>query len=175
MNRIAALALLCLFTAVSGRADDALVGASKDAKSKRKKSTTKVITNADVKKSKGVLIDSKAAEQALPPAPPGEIEQFEAARRDKAARDVKITALQQRIAEGEKELAAIEQSYYEESDFTVRDTAIVRRFNEAKGRLDQARKDLEALRPPATDDAGSGTVIPPVSPAPPPRAGAPTP
>ncbi|HLE55794.1 MAG TPA: hypothetical protein VJB15_01790, partial [Rhodothermia bacterium] len=32
-----------------------VVSAAKDAKAKRKKSTTKVLTNADVKKSKGVI------------------------------------------------------------------------------------------------------------------------
>ena len=33
-------------------ADDSLVDAAKEAKAKRKKSTTRVLTNADVKKSK---------------------------------------------------------------------------------------------------------------------------
>ncbi|HYC89780.1 MAG TPA: hypothetical protein VEO54_11255, partial [Thermoanaerobaculia bacterium] len=46
-----ALALLLLLLA----ADDTLVDAARDAKARRKKSTTKVLTNADVKKSKGKI------------------------------------------------------------------------------------------------------------------------
>lgn len=146
MKRLAWFLLLCAVTAASGRADDPLVDASKDAKTKRKKSTTKVITNTDVRKSKGTLIDTGATAEPLPPAAPGMIEQHEAARQARAALAAKTALLEKQIALIEKDLAAIEQSYYDENDLRRRDTEIVRRFAETKQRLDEARAQLAVAK-----------------------------
>lgn len=148
MKRLAVFFLLCVVTAFAGRADDALVNASKEAKSKRKKSSSKVITNADVKKSKGTLIDSGVAASPLPPAEPTLAEAHAARQQVKAITDARIATLQKAIELLEKELAAIEQSYYDENDFKKRDTEIVQRFNETKGKLDEAKGALAALLPP---------------------------
>jgi hypothetical protein len=147
MKRLALFVLLCAVTAASGRADDSLVDASKDAKSKRRKSTTKVITNADVKKSKGTLIDTKASQVPIAPAEPGLVEQYEAAKQVKAINDAKIVALENEVATFEKELAAIEQSYYDENDLRKRDTEIAKRFAATKVKLDAARAALAELKP----------------------------
>jgi hypothetical protein len=147
MKRLAVFFLLCVVTATSGRADDSLVDASKNAKSKRKKSTTKVITNADVKKSKGTLIDTKASQVPIAPAEPGLVERYEAAKQIKTINDAKIAVLEKDVATFEKELAAIEQSYYDENDLRKRDTDLTRRFAETKAKLDAARGALAALKP----------------------------
>jgi hypothetical protein len=145
MKRLAVFFLLCVFTAAAGRADDKLVDASKDAKSKRKKSTTKVITNKDVKKSKGTLIQTDAQQTKLPPVDAAKKKQ-EAAKRQQALNELQIAALEKQVTALTKDLNAIEQSYYDENDFKKRDTDIVRRFDETKRKLDQARYALAVLQ-----------------------------
>lgn len=152
MKRLALFFLLCVVTAVAGRADDTLVDASKTAKAKRKSSTTKVITNADVKKSKAKLIDSKAAQSPVPPQGPGMVETYEAAKEAQRIADAKVAATEEEIAKLEKELAAIEQNYYEENDLQRRDGEIVRRFNDTKTKLDAARATLAQLKPVETQE-----------------------
>ncbi|HVE69899.1 MAG TPA: hypothetical protein VNI54_00920 [Thermoanaerobaculia bacterium] len=128
------LALLLAFLA----ADDTLVDAAKDAKEKRKKSTTKVITNADVKKSKGRIATTPnvTAEPVKPE--PTLMEKHTAAKTAERALAEKRAASDATIAALEKELAAIEQQYYNENDLNRRDTEIVTRFNDVKARLDAA-------------------------------------
>ncbi|HEX8410451.1 MAG TPA: hypothetical protein VF883_16420 [Thermoanaerobaculia bacterium] len=122
-------------------ADDTLVGVAKDAKEKRRKSTSKVITNADVKKSKGKVQTTNA-----PTTPvvrePSLMEKHQATRAAAAAAAAHKAKYETVIAQLEKELAAIEQSYYNENDLTRRDTQLVARFNDVKTKLDAARKAL---------------------------------
>lgn len=124
-------------------ADDTLVGVAKDAKEKRRKSTSKVITNADVKKSKGKVQTTNA-----PTTPvvrePTLMEKHQAARAAEAAAAAHKAKYETVIAQLEKELAAIEQSYYNENDLAKRDTLLVPRFNDVKAKLDAARKELAA-------------------------------
>lgn len=140
-----ALALLLLTTAVA--ADD-LIEVAREAKAKRKKSTTKVITNADVKKSKGKLVET-----AVPPLPAdaapqqSSAEKHEAAKKSHAERERKLAAAQQNVAALEKALAAIEQKYYDENDLDRRDKVIVKEFAETKAKLDAARQELAAAQP----------------------------
>jgi flagellar motility protein MotE (MotC chaperone) len=121
----------------------ALVEASKEARAKRKGSTTKVITNDDVKKSDKKKIIKTPGEAA--PVEPSKtlMEKHEAERTARLVREEKLKVLNEHIAVLEKELAKLEQSYYEANDLNYRDTVIVKRFNETRAKLDDARKQLE--------------------------------
>jgi hypothetical protein len=121
-----------------------LVDAAKANKAKRKNSTTKVLTNADVKKSKAKIVETK-----VPAAPvvrePTLMEKHVATKAAKADADAKRAATEELIGELEIELSAIEQRYYEENDLNRRDTEIVKRFNDVKKRLDEAKAALAQL------------------------------
>lgn len=151
MKRLLLAVLLIASVAFTGTMwGDDLVEAAKAAKAKRKKSTTKVITNADVKKAKSKLIENKTAEAPVEPLPDeSSLEKQARERRERAAADVKLAAAKATVTEFEKELAAIEHKYYEENDLDRRDTELVRRFNDVKAKLEAARKELEVLEPPA--------------------------
>ncbi len=124
----------------------ALVDASKNAKEKRKKSSTKVITNADVKKSKGKLAEKPATTSTAEPAPAESLtEKHEADRKKRLETDAAKAVLDKQVADLEAKLAAVEQSYYEENDLNRRDTEIVRRFAHVKKQLEAARAAREAL------------------------------
>lgn len=140
------IALALLLTTATAAAGDDVVKVAKEAKEARKKSTTKVITNEDVKKSKGTLIETSATSQPAGESQPGLVEAHDAAYRARIAAEPKIAAAEKVLAGLEKELAAIEQSYYEENDLDLRDTEIVKRFNVMKVRVDAAREDLDALK-----------------------------
>lgn len=141
------LVVLVLALAESGD-KSSLVEASKDAKAKRKTSTTKVITNADVKKSKGVLIERKNAGLAAPvEKTPTRTEKYEADRKARIAAEERLRLLNETIAQLQSEVAKIEQSYYEENDLNRRDTEIVKRFNETKKKLDEALAERDVLLP----------------------------
>ena len=137
-----ALALLIALGGVAAAlpADDLkdVVDAAKESKAKRKKSTGKVITNADVKKSKG-----KIATTNVPNTPiekqPSIVEQQEAKRAADKIASERRAKYDKLVADLEKELAAIEQAYYDENDLTKRDTEIVKKFNDVKAKLDAAR------------------------------------
>ena len=125
----------------------ALVDASKDAKSKRKTSTTKVITNADVKKSKGKLIEKPG--QKLPPVKPEPTlaEKAEAERAARLEHEAKLSEVTARVKTLEAELAKIEQAYFEENDLDRRDGVVAKQFEDVKIKLDAARIELAALNP----------------------------
>jgi hypothetical protein len=140
MKRLILIATLCLATAALAFAGD-LTKAAKDAKSKRKRSTSKVLTNADVKNSKGKIAETPNLPETVE-RQPTMTEQHEARKAaDKAAEERRATQAQS-IADLEKELAAIEQQYFEENDLDRRDTEIVKKFNDAKARLDVARAQV---------------------------------
>ena len=125
----------------------AVVDASKAAKEKRKKSSTKVITNSDVKKSKGKLSQTPGTAGEVPPAPESLVEKHEADRKARIENDAKRIVLEKEVADLERELARIEQSYYDENDLNRRDTVITARFAETKAKLDAAKKELDAVTP----------------------------
>ena len=139
MRSLALILVMCLGTAAL--AGD-LTNAAKGAKDKRKKSTSKVITNADVKKSKGKVAETPNVAPAVEKEPTL-TEKHEA---QKAANKVASEARakqEQLIAQLEKELAAIEQQYYDENDLNRRDTEIVPKFNAVKAKLDAARTPVQ--------------------------------
>ena len=128
-----------------------LVQASKDNGGARKKKLRKVITNADVKKSKGKLIvlPAKPGEAvATVPGPPskGLLEQQNENRKARLNAERQLSEADGRVKSLEKELARIEQSYYDEADPSRRDSAIGPRFIQTKRQLDDARKQLADAR-----------------------------
>ena len=143
------LLLAVLLIAVTSAFGDDLVDAAKAAKAKRKKSTTKVITNADVKKAKATLAENKPPEIPIEAAPAeSSLEKQARERKAQTAADLKLHAAEKTLAEFEKELAAVEQKYYEENDLDRRDKELVRKFNDVRAKRDAAKKELEALLPP---------------------------
>ncbi|HET7437601.1 MAG TPA: hypothetical protein VFN10_23050 [Thermoanaerobaculia bacterium] len=128
---------------------DDLVAAAKANKAKRKASTTKVITNADVKKSKGTVIELKGDKPAAAPLGPSSIEKQEAERRAREANAIRLDAATKKVAELEKQLAQLEQKYFEENDPDVRDRVIRKQFDDVKAQLDAVRQERDALTPPA--------------------------
>lgn len=162
MKRLLLAVLLIAATAAFG---DDLVDAAKAAKAKRKKSTTKVITNTDVKKAKAKLAEHKPPEIPIEAAPTeSSLEKQSRERLAQTAADVKLAAARKALAEFEKELAAVEQQYYEENDLDRRDKDLVRRFNDVKAKRDAAQKDLEALMPPSPDTQQSDSQPTPLQP-----------
>lgn len=139
MKPLALILALCLGTAAL--AGD-LTDAAKGAKTKRKKSTSKVLTNADVKKSKGKVVDTPNLSPEVKKEP-SMLEQYEAKRAAEKAASAARAEREKLIAGLEKELAALEQSYYEENDLNRRDTEIVRKFNDVKAKLDAARAQAQ--------------------------------
>lgn len=123
-----------------------VIDAAKAAKAKRKSGSARQLTNEDVKKSKGRIIERK--ESAADPkieVKPSEIEVLTAARAERAALETAHAAAKERVELLQKELLAIEQRYYEEPDLDLRDGEITRRFAAAAANLKAAQADLDAL------------------------------
>jgi hypothetical protein len=140
------IALLIFALAQTSGDTTALVQAAKESKAKRKTSgTRKVITNADLAKSKGKVIQRKPED--LKPLPPVEslVEKHEADRKAKALYDEKMRVLEETIGALEKEVAAIERAYFEAHDLDYRDKEIVAKFTEVKAKLDAATAERDAL------------------------------
>ena len=153
-----AIALL-LFTAAAygadggsaAKEDSALVKAAKASRTKKKKATRKVITNADVKKSRGKLTllpgKSEHHDPAATPAPAkSEIVQFEEKRSATEAANKRVADAEATVKSLAAELARIEQNYYETNDPNYRDTTIKERFEQTKRQLEDARKALAEAR-----------------------------
>ncbi|HEX8252305.1 MAG TPA: hypothetical protein VF846_04075 [Thermoanaerobaculia bacterium] len=147
-----ALVFACAASAVS--ADDAqrannranVLDTAKAAKAKRKKSTGKVITNADVKKSKGSVVMTNQAQAPLEiAAEESLVDKQESMRKERATYDTKYAAAKAIVDALQKELAALEQQYYEENDLDRRDREIVRRFEETRKKLALATSELEGV------------------------------
>lgn len=130
--------------ALAAFASDDLVEAARDAKAKRSKSTTKVITNADVRKAKTRIATPSAPSTPVQPEP-SLLEKHAATREAGRIASERKASAARAVAVLEKELAAIEQRYYEENDLNRRDTEIVKRFNDTKAKLDAALGELAAL------------------------------
>ncbi|MBK5258658.1 MAG: hypothetical protein JJE51_03635 [Thermoanaerobaculia bacterium] len=126
-----------------------LVDASRGAKAKRKKSSTKVITNADVKKSKGKLIvispsklDEPLAEEKKTPT----LAEQEGQRRLRFTASERVATAEKNASELEAEINRLEQRFYEENDPEYRDNVIQKKFTEAKRQLDDAQRELGNAR-----------------------------
>lgn len=124
-----------------------VVSAAHDAKVKRRKSSTKVITNKDVKKSKGKLIELPKSDKPVANASsvPTLAEQDANYRQRKDANE-HLAAAQKKVDGLQKELDAIEQRYYEENDPNYRDNVIQQRFQQTKRQLEEAQHQLADAR-----------------------------
>jgi hypothetical protein len=138
MKPTALLLALCFGMAALAFGDD-LVSAAKTSKAKRKKSTTRVLTNNDVMKSKGTIATTPNVEGEPAKPEPTLMEKHETAKAADRVLTEKRAASDKLIADLEKDLAAIEQLYYAENDLNRRDTELVKRFNDVRARLEAAR------------------------------------
>lgn len=149
MKRILILVILLAATASWAGDTSKLVEVGKANKPKRKASTTKVITDKDVKKSKGKLIVLPA--KPLPPAAkpaagPGAIAQQDARHHSRVEVQSRIDTATKNVSQLEKQLETTEQRYYEENDPSHRDDVIRNKFAETKRKLEGARKELADAR-----------------------------
>jgi hypothetical protein len=130
------------------KSTDGLVKAAHDAKSKRKKSTTKVITNKDVKKAKGslVVLPAKEEKPAAKVEKPMTIADQDKLLKQRREANEHLDVAQKKFDGLQKELDTIEQSYYAENDPNYRDTVIQKRFDQTKKQLDTAREELANAR-----------------------------
>jgi hypothetical protein len=132
--------ILLLASAVAHAEDTDLVKASK------KVPAGTVITNDSVKKN---ATASSGAAGAAPPAlviPKGALEVQAEQKRLRDAADSRVHDGEAAVTKLEKELAAVEQSYYDESNPDVRDREITRRFAVTGKKLETAKKELTVAR-----------------------------
>jgi len=120
------------------------VKAANEAKAKRTATKPKVITNADVKKSKSKL--TVTAVPATPDAPKPKAPTEDAVYRARKEASARVAAAEKRVAELSKSLDIVEQSFYAENDPNYRDDVIKKRFEQTKRQLDGARKELADAR-----------------------------
>ncbi|HEX7151831.1 MAG TPA: hypothetical protein VF618_10115 [Thermoanaerobaculia bacterium] len=129
------------------RPTDDLVAAARAAKPKRKGSTTKVITNADVQKAaakgtKGPKGKAPAASAAVS----NPTRDHEAKQKAKAESDAYLKKLEVKVTDLETALIDVEQRYYDEDDPARRDDVIKREFELKKTELALARRELDSAR-----------------------------
>ncbi len=128
-----------------------LVRAARLGKANRK-IPTKVLTNADVKKSKGKLAVTSPPPLPADATPKPEtdkrtpLERQDAQYHARNSADERLIADQKKVDSLERDLASIEQSYYEEKDLNRRDDVIQKRYAQAKRQLEDARKQLADAR-----------------------------
>jgi hypothetical protein len=148
MKRLFVL-LFCVAAAAAAADDSPLVKAAKANGGPKRKTTKKVITNRDVKKSKGKLAELPTKPDPVPvPAGPvkGSLQKQDDQRRAQAVTLQRVATAQTKVNDLEKELLRLEQAYYEAADPNYRDTQIQDRFNQTKRQLEDARKELADAR-----------------------------
>ena len=144
-----ALLVLLLVAATVHAEDSPLVKAAKATRAPKKKSTKKVITNADVKKSGGkvtVLPPDKKGAATASVQTKGPLTKYEEQQRAADAAAKRVALAEATVTRLQSELDRIEQTYYESNDPNYRDTAIKDRFEQTKRQLDDARKNLSDAR-----------------------------
>jgi len=141
-------AIAIFLIAVAGFADDSPLVKAAKANGGPKKSKTKVITNADVKKSTGKIATTPAAATSTAPAAPAPMTVADQDKllHDRAAAQKHTDAAQAKVNDLDKELDRLEQAYYAENDPNYRDKTIAERFEQTKKQLESARKDLAEAR-----------------------------
>lgn len=126
---------------------DDLVKSAKTAKVTRRKSATKVITNKDVKKSKGKLIELPKSDKPVAKTTGVKtVAEQDVDYRQRREANEHLAAAQKKVDALQKELDAIEQRYYEENDPNYRDNVIQQRFQQTKRQLEDAQRELADAR-----------------------------
>ena len=158
MKRIFIIAMLCLVPPFvmaeekdPPKKPDPLIEAARAAKAKRKNPSSKVITNKDVKKSKGklIVIDSaepEGAEKTPPVSTQSSLEKQDERYKARLEAEEHLAESEKNVADLQKELELIEQRYYEANDPNYRDTVLQERFAQAKRQLEDARAELADVR-----------------------------
>ena len=141
-------AIVIALIATAAFADDSPLVKAAKANGGPKKSTKKVITNADVKKSSGKLTTLPPAATSTAPAaaPKMSVADQDKLLHDRAAAQKRTDAAQAKVNDLDKELDRLEQAYYAENDPNYRDKTIAERFEQTKKQLDAARKELAEAR-----------------------------
>lgn len=140
------LLIMTIFAAAMLHADDSpMVKAAKANGGAKKPMPKKVITNADVKKTKGKLVELPSSKPVATVAAVdnrGPLEKQDDEFHAREAADARLAKAQKKVDDLQKELRRIEDAYYAENDPNYRDSTIVPRFNQTKNQLDVARKEL---------------------------------
>jgi hypothetical protein len=118
-------------------------------KAATKKPTRNPITTASVKKT-ALKSGSSKSTPATPAMPKSALVIQAEQNYARASAAKRVADAEAAVALYEKQLAEIEQSYYDANDPDHRDQEITRRFKAAKGKLETARKELAAAQPPST-------------------------
>jgi len=136
--------IVIFLIATAGFADDSPLVKAAKANGGPKKSTKKVITNADVKKSSAKVATAPVAatSTAVPAAPPMTVADQDKLLHDRAIAQKRADAAQAKVNDLNKELDRLEQAYYAENDPNYRDKTIAERFEQTKQQLESARKEL---------------------------------
>jgi hypothetical protein len=137
-------AIVIFLTVAAAFADDSPLVKAAKANGGPKKSTKKVITNADVKKSSGKVTTVPAAAKSPTPVatPPMTVADQDKLLHDRAAAQKRTDAAQAKVNDLDKELDRLEQAYYAENDPNYRDKTIAERFEQTKKQLESARQEL---------------------------------
>ena len=149
MKKIFVIAMLCAAAVMAQEKpeDSPLVKAAKASGGPKKKSTKKVITNADVKRAKGNLVVLPPKQTAPVPEPQKtSLQKQDEQRKASGSATIRMITAEKKVGELEKELRRIEDTYYAENDPNYRDKTITDRFNQTKKQLDDARKELADAR-----------------------------
>jgi len=140
---------LLLIALLAATQESDLVKAANAAKASRSGAKpAKVITNADVKKAKSKLKESGATASAGPATPAKAAAPLNGDQRykDRHAAIDRVTASEKKVADLERSLDEIEQSFYAANDPNYRDDVIQKRFTQTKRQLEDARQELADAR-----------------------------
>jgi hypothetical protein len=142
------IAIVIFLIAAAGFADDSPLVKAAKANGGPKKSTKKVITNADVKKSSGKVttVPAAATSTSPPAAPRMTVADQDKLLHDRAAAQKRTDAAQAKVNDLDNDLDRLEQAYYAENDPNYRDKTITERFEQTKKQLEAARKELAEAR-----------------------------
>ena len=150
--------LILLAVLATSAPPEGLIEAAREGKRKRGTSSTKVITNKDVRQSKGKLTATSVPAVAETPEPEGM--SHEEAKAARNAAEARLKLAEAALGKLAAELVVLEQQYYAEDDLDRRDGRIVRQFNEVRARHDEAVAELEAaMKNPHLELASPVTVI----------------
>ena len=140
------LLALTLILALSADRTAALVDAAREAKKKRAASATKVITNADVKKTKGKLIERPATPRpATSSTSVPTMAEHEETRKARAVVEKQLAEAQKTADALAVELATVEARYYAEDDLDRRDKVITAQFDDVRRRMAETAAEIERL------------------------------